>query len=64
MTFRDLPLRDVEDFFAAALGPAPNVHERSRRIAASIQIDAGREPTGLTKDEEKRVREAMEETHA
>lgn len=60
MTFRDLPLRDVEALFALALGPAPNVHERSRRIVASIQIDAGREPTGLEKPEELSVRKAME----
>lgn len=58
--FRSLPLRDVEAWFAQVLGPASNSHERSRRIVASLQIDAGREPTGLEKPEELSVRKAME----
>ena len=61
MTFRSLPLRDVEAWFAQVLGPASNSHERSRRIVASLQLDAGREPTGLDSKEEKLVRSAIQE---
>lgn len=59
--FRNLPLREVEAWFAQVLGPARNVSERSRRVVASIQLDAGREPTGLDSKEEKRVRSEMEQ---
>lgn len=61
MRFRDLPLREVEAWFVQVLGPARNVSERSRRVVASIQLDAGREPTGLDSKEEKRVRLAIQE---
>jgi len=61
MIFSDLPLGNVETWFSAILGQAPNVYERSRRIVASLQLDAGREPTGLDSKEEKLVRSAIQE---
>lgn len=61
MTFKPMSVRQVEDFFERVLGPAPNASERSRRVVASCRIDAGAEITGLTRDEERKVRQAMEE---
>ena len=61
MTFAPLTLREIEAWMASALGAPANIYDRSRRIVASLQLDAGREPTGLDSKEEKLVRSAIQE---
>lgn len=59
---RDLPLGELESLLARQLGDTAEIRERSRRIVATLQIEAGREPTGLESGEEHLVRFALNQT--